>query len=62
MFANPPFHWKDFTLMLETCPHCGLRFHVEPGFFIGAMYISYVFIVGIIGTTAVVLVNFFEDP
>lgn len=25
----------------EKCPHCGLRFEVEPGYFYAAMYVSY---------------------
>ncbi|HXI00991.1 MAG TPA: hypothetical protein VNI52_12045 [Sphingobacteriaceae bacterium] len=25
----------------EFCPHCGLRFEVEPGYFYAAMYVSY---------------------
>lgn len=62
MFENPPVHWKDFTKMNEQCSNCGLRFQVEPGFFIGAMYISYAFIVGIIIATALTLYNFFGNP
>jgi len=27
--------------MNETCPACGLRFEREPGYFTGAMYVSY---------------------
>ena len=27
--------------MNETCPACGRRFEREPGFFVGAMYVSY---------------------
>lgn len=27
--------------MYEQCPVCGLRFEREPGYFLGAMYISY---------------------
>ncbi|WP_332368901.1 DUF983 domain-containing protein [Spirosoma telluris] len=37
--------------MYEHCPHCGLRYEVEPGYFIGAMYVSY----GISGGVALVL-------
>ncbi len=29
----------------EHCSHCGMRFEVEPGFFYGAMYVSYTFVV-----------------
>ena len=36
-------NWKlsRFTATHELCPVCKLRYEVEPGFFIGAMYISY---------------------
>lgn len=27
--------------MHERCPGCGLKFEREPGYFLGAMYISY---------------------
>jgi hypothetical protein len=27
--------------MHDCCPHCALRFNREPGYFLGAMYISY---------------------
>ena len=30
----------------ENCSHCGMRFEIEPGYFYGAMYVSYVFVVG----------------
>lgn len=34
--------------MYTHCPHCGLRYMIEPGFFYGAMYISYAFSVAIV--------------
>ena len=27
--------------MHDRCPNCGLRFNREPGYFLGAMYVSY---------------------
>lgn len=30
----------------ETCSHCHMKFEIEPGFFYGAMYVSYAFVVG----------------
>jgi uncharacterized protein (DUF983 family) len=33
--------WRGFLAMHETCPVCGLRFEREPGYFLGAMYFSY---------------------
>ncbi len=31
----------SLTAMHKTCPHCGLRYEKETGFFYGGMYISY---------------------
>ena len=28
-------------VMHEDCPHCSYHFEKEPGFFVGAMYVSY---------------------
>lgn len=39
--------------MHERCPVCGLLFAREPGYFLGAMYISYILGMGIITVTAV---------
>ncbi len=33
--------WRGFLDMHERCPNCGLKFEREQGYFIGAMYISY---------------------
>jgi len=33
--------FKGLFAMNETCPVCGHRFEREPGFFQGAMYVSY---------------------
>ena len=27
--------------MYERCPHCGLKYDREPGYFLGALYFSY---------------------
>jgi len=35
--SNSPFSFK----MNNTCSHCGLKYEKEPGFFYGAMYVSY---------------------
>lgn len=34
--------------MHDRCPTCGLRFNREPGYFLGAMYISYALALAII--------------
>ena len=33
-------YW-GFPKMHDCCPGCGLHFNREPGYFLGAMYISY---------------------
>lgn len=48
--------------MYEHCPHCGLRYEVEPGYFIGAMYVSYAFSGGLALVLGFVLFYFFDDP
>ena len=39
-----------FDKVLDVCSHCGLRYESEPGFFTGAMYVSYAFVVAILIT------------
>jgi len=34
--------WRGFLAMHERCPHCGLKFEREPGYFLGALYFSYI--------------------
>ena len=47
MFVHPFHRYFKSAKMNENCPHCGLRFEVEPGFFFGAMYVSYAFSVAL---------------
>ncbi len=59
------FKWwnlLNFTLMHARCPICNLRYEVEPGFFFGAMYISYAFTVGIMLVGGLIIYYFFNDP
>ncbi len=39
------FEGKVYSLrkqhMNEVCPHCGVKYEVEPGYFYAAMYVSY---------------------
>ena len=35
----------DLQKTNETCSHCEMRFEIEPGFFYGAMYVSYALVV-----------------
>lgn len=41
MFTHEPYNLNNFMQMNANCPVCHLQFEVEPGFFWGAMYVSY---------------------
>jgi uncharacterized protein (DUF983 family) len=44
-----------FSKMFARCPVCDLRFEREEGYFLGAMYISYLLALGIIALIAALL-------
>ena len=48
--------------MYTHCPHCKLRFEVEPGFFIGAMYVSYAMSLVILFVTSGLIYFIFNNP
>lgn len=62
MFVFPAafYHPTKFNKMHTHCPKCGGEFSPEPGFFIGAMYISYAFNVALIITALVVTIVLFD--
>ena len=62
LFKYKWWNLLNFAQMHENCPHCDLRYEVEPGFFYGAMYISYAFTVGIMLFGGIIVFNFFNDP
>ncbi len=41
IFKSPATQLTQFGLMHNQCPHCGAGFEPEPGFYFGAMFISY---------------------
>ncbi|WP_343555755.1 MULTISPECIES: DUF983 domain-containing protein [unclassified Sphingobacterium] len=41
--------------MNDTCPHCGVKYEVEPGYFYAAMYVSYALSVAEIVTVSVAI-------
>ncbi len=54
MFANGMYSLSS-QKMNETCPHCGFKFEIEPGYFYVAMFVSYAFNVAQMVTLAVAL-------
>ncbi|UII32049.1 DUF983 domain-containing protein [Fulvivirga ulvae] len=47
IFKTSAFNLLAFYKMHPRCPECDLHYEREPGFFFGAMYISYAFSVAI---------------
>lgn len=42
LFFNPnPYRFADWDKMNNCCSACGQKFELEPGFYQGAMYVSY---------------------
>lgn len=44
--SNNPYNPSSAIHMEERCSHCHLKYEAEPGFFYGAMYVSYALTVG----------------
>jgi len=62
MYRTPLFHkWYD-RKMNDACEVCAQSFEPEPGFYFGAMFVSYGFSVAITFTVIFILFNFFNDP
>ncbi|MFD1628722.1 DUF983 domain-containing protein [Pseudopedobacter beijingensis] len=52
LFQNSMYGLRS-QKMYEVCPHCGLRFEVEPGYFYAAMYVAYAINVAVAVTVGV---------
>lgn len=49
LFVQPKtFLLKDIGSMHAQCPSCGSNHRVEPGFYFGAAYVSYILMVGLL--------------
>ena len=47
--------WRSFLTMNERCPRCGLVYEREPGYFAGAMVVSYAIAVPTFGLIVIAL-------
>lgn len=47
------YRFSSITEMHENCPNCNLKYEREPGFFYGAMYVSYALTVALWVSVAV---------
>jgi uncharacterized protein (DUF983 family) len=62
MFKYPFWRVDKFSEMNENCPVCGLKFEVEPGFWYGAMFVSYANTVALLVVLGVAVFYLFNDP
>jgi len=61
IFKSPATKVSKFNVMNETCPHCGVGLAPEPGFYQGAMFVSYAFAVAVIVIVGLLL-YYLGDP
>lgn len=64
MFRGPLLSFGP-KKMYANCPHCGMKFEKEPGYFYVAMFISYAFVVAQLVTACVaayILTGNLESP
>jgi uncharacterized protein (DUF983 family) len=62
MFVSAPLKKWYSRRMFDRCTVCGQVFEPEPGFYYGAMYVSYAFSVAILVAVAIALSVFVDDP
>lgn len=60
-FVAAPYNLKHTGKVKENCSECGLKYAKEPGFFFGAMYVSYGFGVALFVATVVVYYLIFKQ-
>ncbi len=62
VFRDKSFFFSiGFPKMNEYCAHCNFKFEKEPGFFFGAMFVSYALCVGEGLITYFIAHQFFEE-
>lgn len=62
LFQYPLSNIPKYDKTNKFCPKCNLQFEQEPGFFMGAMYVSYAFNVAILVATGIALNVLMENP
>lgn len=62
MFKYPLRKISKFAEMNENCPVCGLKFEVEPGFWYGAMFVSYANTILLLVIMGIGMFYLFNDP
>ena len=61
MFPEGSWYTRRFAKMNPRCSCCGQSFEPEPGYYFGAMYVSYGFTTGIFLVALFILYQFVEE-
>ena len=62
LFTHSAFNLTKFADMPDACPACGQAYEPEPGFYWGAMYISFAFSTGIMLVVGFGVYFLLHDP
>lgn len=62
LFSYPAATLSKFSEMPAACPVCGQAYEPEPGFYIGAMYVSYGFVVPLVLGVGLLVYHLGNDP
>ncbi|WP_317127187.1 DUF983 domain-containing protein [Hymenobacter perfusus] len=62
LFTHSALNLAHFTEMPPACPVCGQAYEPEPGFYWGAMYISFAFSTGIMLVVGLAVYYLLGDP
>ncbi|MDG1277227.1 MAG: DUF983 domain-containing protein [Algoriphagus sp.] len=62
LFEGSKMSFKNLTAINHSCPVCNANLMPEPGFYDGALYISYAFSVALVITVLVALNVLFKRP
>lgn len=62
MFTHGALNLAHFTEMPAHCPVCNLAYEPEPGFYWGAMYISFAFSTGLMLVIGFLVYHLLGDP
>jgi uncharacterized protein (DUF983 family) len=62
LFSYPAYYLTKYALMPERCPVCHVSYEPEPGFYWGAMFVSYAFSVACFAVGGVLAYYLFHDP
>jgi uncharacterized protein (DUF983 family) len=62
LFSYPAYKLTQYAVMPEQCPVCSVAYEPEPGFYWGAMFVSYAFSVAWFAIGGVAAYYLFDNP